>query len=373
MTALEQYARLEAPGRYYDGQSAQPSHVILSFGERTLVILSFDEQVNDHWPLASLHGEMASDRETLQLMPYPGSDERVILSDPQMIMAIKKVCPGLLKRKADKRKVGKAFVWGGGAIGAVVAMIFVIVPALAEQMAFIIPPEREQQMGEAVAQQVLTLFSSGTEEEGFCTSDEGTAAVEKMRDRIAASIELPYPIQVDVIDHPLVNALAMPGGRIILMRGLIDEAESPEEVAGVLAHEIGHVIHRDPTVGVLRAAGTAGIFGLMLGDVFGASIVVAMTEAVVNASYQREAEERADETAYQLLTDAGLPTNDFAQFFARLAEVHGDVNGLFEYLSSHPNLKGRAERAIAADQLGSQTFEPVLSDRDWIAMREICN
>ncbi|MEM8790362.1 MAG: M48 family metallopeptidase [Pseudomonadota bacterium] len=373
MTALEKYARLEAQGRYFDGKSAESRQVVLSFGERTLVILSFNEEVNDHWPLASLHGEMASDRETLQLMPHPGSDERIVLKDKQMIAAIKAVCPGLLKLKRDGRKIGKALFWGGGAIGAVAAMIFVIVPALAEQLAYIIPPEREQQMGDAVAKQVLLLFSSNREEQAFCSGEEGLAALAKMQDRIAGDLNLPYPLRVDVVDHQLVNAMAMPGGRIILMRGLIDEAETPEEVAGVFAHEIGHVIHRDPTVGVLRAAGTAGIFGLMLGDVFGASIVVAMTEAVVNASYQREAEQRADETAYELMTKAGLPTDDFAGFFVRLAEKHGDVGGVLEYLASHPNLRGRAERAGAADQIGDEEFDPVLSDRDWVALREICN
>ncbi|MEM9099437.1 MAG: M48 family metalloprotease, partial [Pseudomonadota bacterium] len=102
-------------------------------------------------------------------------------------------------------------------------------------------------------------------------------------------------------------------------------------------------------------------------------VCVILLSAVINASYQREAEERADETAYELLTDAGLPTDDFAGFFSRMAEQHGDLNGVLEYLASHPNLTGRAERARAANQVEDQTFEPVLSDRDWVALREVCN
>lgn len=371
MTALDQYARLEAAARYYDGVSAEPQSVIVSFGERTLVIMNFSNHVNAHWPLASLRALESSDRATYQLVPHRDSDERIVLNDPEMMAAIRTVCPDLMKREIDRRGLRRALVWAGGAVAAVLLMVFVIIPQLAGQLAYLIPPERERQMGDAVAKQVVS-FLGVSGEEPFCTTPDGLAAVETMRQRLAAEIELPYPLRVDVLDHPLVNAFALPGGRIILFRGLIDEADTPEEVAGVLAHEIGHIVSRDPTVGALRAAGTAGILGLLLGDVFGGAIVIAVTEAAINARYQRDVEQRADETAYRLLANAGLPTTPFAGFFARMGEEHGDAEGLLAYLASHPQLSDRAERAEAADRIGSNRFEPVVSDRDWVAMREMC-
>jgi predicted Zn-dependent protease len=140
----------------------------------------------------------------------------------------------------------------------------------------------------------------------------------------------------------------------------------------VLAHEIGHVVSRDPTREALRAAGTAGILGLLLGDVFGASIVVLATDAVVNASYQRDAETRADETAYSLLAEAGLPSRPFADFFDKMRRKYGDTGGILKLIASHPGLEGRAARAAAADRIGDATYEPALSDQDWIALRGIC-
>ncbi|MEL6477123.1 MAG: M48 family metallopeptidase [Pseudomonadota bacterium] len=371
MTALDQYARLEAGARYFDGISSKPQDVIVSFGERTLVIHSFSGGINAHWPLASLRALESSDSTTFQLVPHRDSDERLVLSDPDMMRAIRAVCPDLMRREVDGRGVRRALFWGGGALGAVFLMVFVIVPALAGQLAYLIPPEREQQLGDAVAKQVQS-FLDVTGEDAYCTEAEGLEALAKMTARLERQNDLPYPIRVDVLNHELVNAFAMPGGRIILFRGLIDEAETPEEVAGVLAHEIAHVVHRDPTVGVFRAAGTAGILGLLLGDVFGGAIVVAMSEAVINASYQREVETRADETAYLMLAEAGLPSAPFSQFFIRLAEEHGDVDGVLKYLASHPGLKGRAARAAAADEIGGASFTPVLNDRDWVAMREMC-
>ncbi|MEM1343521.1 MAG: M48 family metalloprotease, partial [Pseudomonadota bacterium] len=109
-----------------------------------------------------------------------------------------------------------------------------------------------------------------------------------------------------------------------------------------------------------------------VGDVFGVAIVVAASEAVLSASYQREAEARADETAFDILAEAGLPSDPFARFFERLVERYGASQGVMEYLSSHPPLGTRAERAAAADDNRPASFRPVLSDREWIALRNIC-
>jgi predicted Zn-dependent protease len=170
-----------------------------------------------------------------------------------------------------------------------------------------------------------------------------------------------------------VNAVAVPGGRILLFRGLIEHAESAEEVAGVLAHELGHVVHRDPTVEALRAAGSAGILGLLVGDVVGAGIVVAASEAVLNASYRREAEARADDTAIRLLAEAGLPSGPFADFFRRMRARYGEVRGVFRYFASHPALEARAERAEAGDAVAGGDYEPVLGPAEWRALRGICS
>ncbi|MEM9146871.1 MAG: M48 family metallopeptidase [Pseudomonadota bacterium] len=372
-TALDRYARLEAEGRYFDGESALPRQVMVSFGERSLVLMGFDGIAIAHWPLASLSAVGGAGDRTLQITPDVQSEERLVIEDLDMIRAIEAVCPELHRRPADRRGIARALVWGGLGVGAVVVMVFIIIPRLAEPLAQMLPPEREAQLGDAVVDQ-LRLVLGGLEEEsapGFCAEPDGALALEAMTDRLRAVTELPYPLRVSVLDHPMVNAFAVPGGRVVLFRGLIEEATSPEEVAGVLAHEIGHVIHRDPTVGVLRSAGRAGILGLLVGDVFGAAVVVAATEAVMNASYQRDVEARADEEALAILARAELPSTPFSAFFQRLAEQHGDL-GVMQYLSSHPALKDRAERAEAGDSLAGLTFTPVLNDGQWLALRQIC-
>lgn len=374
MTALSDYTKLEAVARYFDGQSAQPREVVLSFGGRSLVIVGLDDRAIAHWPLATLRSLGDPAETAVQLVPDPNSDERVVLEDREMIDAIGHVCPDLYHREVDKPGLRRAAFWGIGAIASVVLIVLVLIPMLADQVADYIPPEREQALGDAIAEQIGDLLADQTSDRpAICTEPAGAVALVRMTQRISATADLPYPLKVNVLNTRMVNAVAMPGGRILIFQGLIDAADSPEEVAGVLAHEIAHVVNRDPTRGVLRAAGTAGIIGLLLGDVFGATVIAAASDAVLNARHQRTAETLADEMAYQLMTDAGLPTTPLADFFLKLYEDHGDSTGPFKYLASHPALSGRAERATAADQIGHNTFEPVLTDRDWLALQNICD
>jgi Zn-dependent protease with chaperone function len=373
MTALAQYAKLEAEARYFDGQSAQPLEVVLSFGKRSLIIMGYNDVPIAHWPLASLRAVGRRKDKAVQLVPHRDSNERLILSDPEMLRAIGKVCPDLHHRPVDRRGVRRAVVWAGAAVASLALIVFVLVPMLASQLALMIPPEREQQLGDAVADQLQTLLSlGGNDRPIICDTPSGVAALEQMVERLNADPHLPYPLRVDVLDHDWVNAIALPGGRILIFRGLLDLSNNPEELAGVLAHEIGHEVYRDPTRTALRAAGTAGILGLLLGDVFGASIVVIATDAVLNASYQRDAETRADETAYKLLAEAKLPSQPFANFFDKMRKKYGTTDGLLKLISSHPGLEGRAHRAAAADFIGDGTFVPVLDDQGWVALRGIC-
>ncbi len=373
MTALAKYAKLEAEARYFDGDSAQPRNVVLCFGERSLVIMEFNEVVLAHWPLASLRAVGLRRDSAVQLVPHGDSDERLVLSDRHMLEAIAKVCPDLHHRPVDRKGVGRALLWAGGAVTSLALIVFVLVPALAGWLAVLIPPEREQQLGDAVVEQLQSIMELATGSRPLtCDHKAGQAALERMVARLGTDLGLPYPLRVGVIDHEMINAFAVPGGRIVIMRGLLTAAGNPEEVAGVLAHEIGHVVYHDPTRAALRAAGTAGILGLLLGDVFGAGIIVVATDAVVNASYQRDAETRADEIAYNLLAEAELPSRPFADFFIKLRKKHGEMDGILKLLANHPGLEGRAQRAAAADRIGDGPYEPVLSDQDWIALRGIC-
>lgn len=372
-TALERYARLEAEGMWFDGQSSRPNPVIVRFGEATLTLSGADDVPRAHWALASLRTlPDQSDAKRLVLVPAPDSDERLVLADAEMIAAIRTVCPDLNRHRAPKGSWRRLIIWGGGAVASVLLIVFVIVPALAERMAVLIPPAQEEALGEQVLAQVSRVFGQFNQVR-TCDNPEGLAALDKMSARLAPHYESHVPVKVQILDHPMVNAFAVPGGYVVLMRGLIEGAENPEEVAAVLAHEIGHVIHRDPTRLTLRSAGSAGILSMLIGDVLGGAAIAIMTDAVINASYTRAAEEDADNAAHRIMTGAELPLEPMAGFFERLSDgAPSPSSGVLSHLATHPDLLGRAEAAREADIIGDTRYVPILDAEEWQALRRIC-
>ena len=88
--------------------------------------------------------------------------------------------------------------------------------------------------------------------------------------------------------------LHSPGGHVYVFEGLLAKSETPDELAGVIAHEMGHVVHRDGTRAVLESAGLSFLFGMMLGDFVGGGAVVIAAKTVLSSSYSRHAEAAAD-------------------------------------------------------------------------------
>lgn len=371
MTALERYERLEAPGRYFDGETARPRDVIVKFGDASLVIANMEDLPITHWSLAGVR-DISHKGGGLALAPDFESDERLLIDDAEMVGAIRTVCPDLTRRETtNARSWRRVAVWVLVALGSVYAIMFHLVPSLADQLAKLIPPEAEIAMGDEMIGKFARIITGGKEPR-FCSTPAGDAALAAMTARFERSAGTHLPLTVQVLDHEMINAFALPGGQIVLFRGLLNAADSPEEVAGVLAHEIGHVHARDPTRLTLRSAGTAGLFGLILGDFTGATVTVALSEAVLRSGYQREAESQADAYAAALLSAERLPTEPLAVFFDKLKQKHGDAPGLLTHLSTHPDLDGRAAATRAADVIGGEAYDPVLNDQEWVALRNIC-
>ena len=372
-TALARYARLEAVGEYRDGRSARAREVIVSFGRATLTLSTPDDTPVAHWALGGIRRlEGPAGDEGLRLAPDAESDERLTLRDPEMIEAIRTVCADLDRPPPRGRTVLKLALWGAGAAGAVAALLFVVLPAMADALAPLVPPERERRLGEAVVERLVPLAGGGTAP-AACTAPEGVRALETMVARLTAPAELPFEPVIRVHRSPQVNAFAAPGGQIVVLSGLIDRARSPEEVAAVLAHELGHVAARDPLRMALRAAGTAGLLTLATGDALGGTVAAAMAEAALNAAYSREAEAEADAYAHALFAKTGLPSAALARFFDQLAARGDAAPGVLRHFASHPDLGERAAAARRADVVGTGRFRPVLSDAEWIALRQICD
>ncbi|MEO0381357.1 MAG: M48 family metallopeptidase [Pseudomonadota bacterium] len=374
---------MQATGRFFDGESGQRLDVELAVdtAAETLRLTHPDLPLgSQYWPLGAIRAladHARDDQVVLTLQADASLDSalirtaRLTLQDADMIRVLTRLCPDMEKRDVARGTGRKVATWIGGAVAAVGLMVFVILPALANTLATVIPIEREVAYGKTVVNQ-MERFLGGKQIGGLaCTNAEGQAALDKMTARLTEAGDLRYDLNIGVFNHKMVNAFAAPGGHIILLRGLIDRAETPDEVAAVLAHEIGHVEARDTTRNALRAAGSAGLLALVLGDFAGGSAVVVAAEYTLNASYTREAEAAADVFALKMMDAAGADAEALATFFDRLDGMERTMPDLPEYLSSHPETSDRAHAARHFAETQGRTT-PILNDADWAALQNIC-
>ena len=149
---------------------------------------------------------------------------------------------------------------------------------------------------------------------------------------------------------PGPNAFALPGGTIVLLDGLVEEADKlrapGDAVAGVLAHEIGHVVYRHTTRMVVEQAVLNVAFGILAGDI--TSFASFAGSAVAGLSYQRDHETQADCFAAGLMARTGSSTEPMAELLLALnARLGLDPQGapmLFSIVSSHPGTVQRAQQ-----------------------------
>ncbi len=304
----------------------------------------------------------------LVLARADGDPARLIIRDRDAALSILSASPGIRSLGRTPGAWPRIVALGAVALAAIVAILFLLIPHMADRGAELVPPEVEMSLGESGFNQTMAML--GARE---CQSPEGDLALQRMTQQLSVGLDLPYPLNVQVVDHPMVNAFAFSGGHIAMFRGLIDMAETPDEVAAVLAHEIGHVANRDSTRSTLRIVASFGIGGLIFGDVLGSSGAAGLTQRYLRSSYSREAEMAADAFAHRQMDRAGLPVAAMADMFDRMNQMQGGADaGVFQHFSSHPELMTRVELARAAGQ-GASGSGSALSPQDWQALQGICN
>ena len=157
---------------------------------------------------------------------------------------------------------------------------------------------------------------------------------------------------------------------MVFTRGLLVHADSPEEIAGIAAHELGHLAHDHSTRALYRSFAVALLIGVLFGDLTGGTLAGGLAEWLVNTGYSRDAERDADAFALERLKAAGIGTEGLADFFARLEEKHGKEDGLLpRLLSTHP---ATAERLAHIRAASSPGLRQAMDEEEWSAARRTC-
>jgi len=275
-------------------------------------------------------------------------ERTVYLKNPDVIRAFREAVPdhlGLpLAQVAERvRQVRhrRRLVWGivGGAILSSMLGLWFGADILVDIAVSRIPVEWEQKLGESAYRDFLS-------HQEVVKEGPGVVAVEEMTHRLTEQIlNNPYKFQVTVVRSDIINAFALPGGFVVVFTGLMKKAESGEEVAGVLSHELNHVLQRHGLERIVKNLGLLTVVAIVFGNQQGlVGMMKQLGVELLTLKFGREQETEADLTGLQLLQRAKIDPSGMIRFFERLSEKD---EGRMEWLSTHPMSTARAERLKA--------------------------
>jgi len=270
------------------------------------------------------------------------------LKHPDLIRAFRAAAPDHLSQPFEQaaervRQVRHRHrvMWGtvAGSVLAVALGLWFGADLLVEMAVSRIPVEWEQKLGEAAYRDFLSHQE---------VMKEGPAvkAVEEMTQRLADQIpNNPYKFQVTVVKSDVVNAFALPGGYVVVFTGLMKKAESGEEVAGVLGHELNHVLQRHGLERIVKNMGAMAVVAIIVGDQQGLiGLMRQVGVELLTLKFDRAQETEADLTGLQLVYRAKIDPRGMITFFQKLSEKD---EGRMEWLSTHPMSSARADRLKA--------------------------
>ncbi len=356
--------------RYLDGRSAQSTTVQMTITSEGLQIQLPDRSV--YWPYAELRlrqGHYAGSQVRLEHGQQPV--EAIILPDTAFLEHLHRIAGAAVRHVHNPACRNRRPLWI--ALLAMATGLFLIVlyrwgvPQAAQLVANQVPVSWEEKLGQSVIDSFL-------KDRHVCTDPLVTKSMNAMVRRLNAALpEHPYAFTVYVVDDPMVNAFAAPGGHIVFFTGLLKAAENAEMVAGVLAHEMQHVVHRHVTQRLFADLSTNVLLGAAVGDAGQAMSVVMETARVAGMmQYSQAHEEEADRAGVAILKRADINPQGLRDFFTVIQKEEGTASAMLQYVSSHPATAYRI--AAVEEAMGQRRYHRLQlpTNLSWQTMMQRC-
>ncbi len=361
-------------GVYSDGQTAAAHDVTLLFDEIGLKIRSQDAGINEVWFYDEIRSaQPLSPGEPAHISLSSASSGHLYVQNVEFAAELLRHAPQLSKRAEGRRVLVPMFAIVAVA-GLIAAIIWIFDISVARGIAGLMPDKMRQGFGDQVAHALV----GGKK---ICDNKPGQKALNKIMARLGQGVPSGRAFDVQVADLSIMNAFAAPGERIVVSGKLIKFVKTPEELAGVLAHEMGHGLELHPETGIVRALGISATLNLLLGG--SAGTLGEIGGFLLQLKYTRDAERAADAHAIAIMKKVELSPKPLAEFFARLQKKSpfgkskitkktvrdDDSSNVFDLLSTHPSLP---ERVKTIKSLKNWKTRQLLTSAEWEALREIC-
>lgn len=357
-------------GHYFDGRTTTRHPVTIVLAPSGLE-LHIADGTRAFWPYGDITQAQGSyANEPARLERGDPIAEAIVVDDPAFLAALRHVAresAGQFTQPLNRASFTRTIILAGtAAVAAIAAVVVWGIPALAELVTPLIPISWETALGSSLAPQLAPA-------ERRCTNVRLRDGVDRIVVRLAgARPHSPYRFQTTVVDSPVFNAVAAPGGQIVLYRKLLELTTTPEDLAGVLAHEMQHVLQRHAMKALVRDLSLAAIVAAVFGDVSGiGAFAVQSARTLTTLHYSRQTEEEADREGMALLQDARIDPASMVRFFEVLKKRTGGA-GVPAYLSTHPDTDERLAQMKARAAELSVEPEPLLADVKWDEVKKLC-
>lgn len=356
-------------GWYYARDAATGRRVTVVPEAQGLAIRQGEERLAS-WPYGAIR--QSGGRHAGDPVRFAHGSEGLLVHDPGILTAIQTLNAGATRHfRRPQRAHWRLLLYSGAAMLSIFLLLLGAylwgLPAASRHLTARVAPAWEAQVGRQAVRQL-------SREHPRCDSPPANAAVRDLVRRLAAAAPgSPYRFHVVILDSPDINALAAPGGYLVLYSGLVRRTRNADELAGVLAHEMQHVLQRHSTQALFRQAGAALLLSALLGDAHGVGAVLLQAAGnLQDLHYSRRNESDADRGAVLMMAKARINPAGLIDFFQDLRRVRGDVSGAARYFSTHPPT---GDRIAALEKLARQMpgpFMPVLPRVDWEQVRTGC-
>lgn len=331
---------IKISGFYYDGKSSDQIQVIVEFYESGEVLIEGDNLTLktslDHLKIAP---RLANTRRNIYLSGGAKLETDDNISVDNICTYFDKNIINTFIYKLEKN-------WSYALIALVSTILFVWgsieygVPVAAKWAAKGVPVKYELNIGEQGLEALDEwLFAPST----ISQNDQERLQKYFKSLTITSKQEYPYQLVLRSSQKMGANALALPGGFIILTDALFDLAENDEQIFSVLAHEMGHIEFQHGLRSIFQNSITALFMAGVLGDITSVtSLSVALPTILVETRYSREFELEADKYAVQILQERSRDVKEYIRIL-KLLEQQSSSDDEFDYLSSHPAMGKRID------------------------------
>ena len=352
-------------GEFLDGKSLDAPPVHVEFDDVQLRVIDLSGELRATWQVRDLRCDVSHGRDVLHVTcpasepraAIPDQPETLVVRDALLVQRIRAAC-GLGARPLEReRRLVLPFVLLALLVG-IGGAIYHYTPAIARFVAVRIPLEQERALG-AQIESVLTFTG--------CEDPVAEAVLRELIAKLSGDQAHPYTVRLMHAGFP--NAFALPGGVIVVTDELLHTATSADEVSGVLAHEVEHVVQRHVLAGFLRDTALSLLWSLTMGDYSGLMLIDPTTAyRITNLEFSRSDEQSADDAAVKRLHRLGYSHHGMIEFFERIQKEQGDDS--VEWLSTHPSTSHRLSQLRGTPDLPNP--QPPIDSDQFAKLKRAC-